>query len=112
MHDWVVAAQHKLILFSANGVGKSEAVSYSGPTHNANRSGKHFSSTAYAQALGFEIVEFDYMTNYGQDKEVKTVIVITVDGGPRGNPCYQKGCPSFIAEKIERHNRCSWQKYI
>ena len=41
MHDWVVAAQHKLILFSANGVGKSEAVSYSGPTRNANRSGKH-----------------------------------------------------------------------
>ena len=60
-HDWVVAAQHKLIPFvyggivvQPNGLGKPEAVSYSGRTYIAILSGKHSSSTAYAHALGFE----------------------------------------------------------
>ena len=60
-HDWVVAAQHRLIpsvyagiVVQPNGLGKPEAVSYSGPTYIAIRPGKHFSSIAYAHALNFE----------------------------------------------------------
>ena len=72
-HDWVVAAQHKLtpsvyagIVVQPNGLGKPEAVSYSGPTYIAIRSGKHSSSTAYAHTLDFErllqLPEFDTIT--------------------------------------------------
>eukprot|EP00731_Ephydatia_muelleri_P001579 Em0001g1579a len=100
-HDWVVAAQHKLIpsvyagiVVQPNGLGKPEAVSYSGLTYIAIRSGKHSSSTAYAHALDFErllqLHEFDTITKYGPDNTVKPVLVISVDGGPDENPRYQK----------------------
>ena len=100
-HDWVVTAQHKLIPFvfggivvQPNGLGKPEAVSYSGPTFIAILSGKHSSSTAYAHALGFErllqLHEFDTITKYGPDNAVKPVLIITVDGGPDENPRYQE----------------------
>eukprot|EP00731_Ephydatia_muelleri_P009113 Em0004g1451a len=102
-HDWVVTAQHKLIPFvfggivvQPNGLGKPEAVSYSGPTFIAILSGKHSSSTAYAHALGFErllqLHEFDTITKYGPDNAVKPVLIITVDGGPDENPRYQEKC--------------------
>ena len=49
-----------------NDLGKPEAVSYSGPTYIAIRSGKHSSSTAYAHALDFkrllQLHEFDTVT--------------------------------------------------
>ena len=109
-HDWVVAAQHKLIpsvyagiVVQPNGLGKPEAVSYSGPTYIAIRSGKHSSSSAYAHALDFErllqLPEFDTITKYGPDKVVKPVIVITVDGGPDENPRYQKVIEMAVHQK-------------
>ena len=82
------------IVVQPNGLGKPEAVSYSGPTYIAIRSGKHSSSTAYAHALDFErllqLHEFDTITKYGPDNAAKPVLVITVDGGPDENPRYQK----------------------
>jgi len=52
-HDWVVAVGHKLtlsvyagIVIKPHDIGNRQAVSYSGPTYIAIRSGKHSSSTA------------------------------------------------------------------
>ena len=113
-HDWVVAAQHKLIpsvyagiVVQPNGLGKPEAISYSGPTYIAIRSGKHSSSTAYAHALDFErllqLPEFDTITKYGPDKVVKPVIVITVDGGPDENPRYQKVIETAVHHFVQKN---------
>lgn len=59
-HDWVTAEKHKLflsvyagIVIKENGLGTLEAVSYSGPTYEATRSGKHSSSTAATHANDF-----------------------------------------------------------
>ena len=113
-HDWVVAAQHKLIpsvyagfLVQPNGLGKPEAVSYSGPTYIAIRSGKHSSSTAYAHALDFErllqLPEFNAIIKYGPDNAVKPVIVITVDGGPDENPRYQKVIETAVHRFVQNN---------
>ena len=73
---------------------KPEAVSYSGPTYIAIRSGKHSSSSAFAHALDFErlleLEEFDDITKDDRDKVIKPIVVFTVDGGPDENPRYQK----------------------
>ena len=72
-HDWVVAARHKLIPsvyagieIKKDGLGKPEAVTYSGPTYIAIRSGKQCSSSAYAHGLDYErlleLEEFDIIT--------------------------------------------------
>ena len=55
-HDWVVAGGHKLIPSVYAGIEIKDrigrnAVTYSGPTYIAIRSGKHASSTAYSHAL-------------------------------------------------------------
>ncbi|CAH0560583.1 unnamed protein product [Brassicogethes aeneus] len=56
-HDFVIASRHKLISsvyalceVKSNEMGRPEAVSYSGPTYIAIRSGKHSSSTATSHA--------------------------------------------------------------
>jgi len=56
-HDWVVATGHKLIpsvyagmVIKPDDIGNRQAVSYSGPTYVAIRSGKHSSSTAFSHA--------------------------------------------------------------
>lgn len=108
-HDWVVAARHKLIpsvyagvTIQPDGMGRSEAVGYSGPTYVAIRSGKHSSSTAYAHALDFErlfeLEEFQTIMKFGVEKAVKPVFIVTVDGGPDENPRYQK-----VIEVAVRH---------
>jgi hypothetical protein len=60
-HDWVVAAEHKLIpseypgiAVYRYGIGISGAVGYSGQTYVAIRSGKHCSSTAASHCMDFE----------------------------------------------------------
>lgn len=57
-HDWVVAQRHKLIpsvyagiVIQPNGLGKPEAVGYSGPTYVAIRAAKYCSSTAASHGL-------------------------------------------------------------
>lgn len=98
-HDWVVESKHKLIPsvyvgidIKPDGLGKIEAVGYSGPTYIAVRSGKHSSSTAIAHGLDFERIlhlpEFDFITK--NNTIVKPIIMFTVDGGPDENPRYPK----------------------
>ncbi|BFZ05261.1 hypothetical protein BsWGS_08300 [Bradybaena similaris] len=100
-HDWVVAARHKLIPsvyagieIQKDGQGKPEAVTYSGPTYIAIRSGKHCSSSAYAHGLDYErlleLEEFDSLTKDPSNKLVKPVLIMSVGGGPDENPRYQK----------------------
>ena len=95
------------IVVQPNGLGKPEAVSYSGPTYIAIRSGKYSSSTAYAHALGFErllqLHEFDTITKYGPDNAVKPVLVITVDGGPDENPRYQKVIETAVYHFVQNN---------
>ncbi|GBN51737.1 hypothetical protein AVEN_166708-1 [Araneus ventricosus] len=75
-----------------DGLGRIEAVGYSGPTYVAIRSGKHTTSTASSHGLDFErlleLPEFDKITKF--DNAVKLVVVFVVDGGPDENPRYQK----------------------
>ena len=70
-------------------MGKIEAVSYSGPTYIAIRSGKHCSSTALSHGLDFErllsIPEFDVIMK-DTSGNVKLVGITIVDGGPDENP--------------------------
>lgn len=98
-HDFVVAANHKLIpsviagcVIKSGQLGRTEAVGYSGPTYVAIRSGKHCSSTAFSHGLDFnrmcELPEFDQIIQY--QGTVKPIIIITVDGGPDENPRYKK----------------------
>lgn len=99
-HDWVVAGCHKLIpsvyagiVIKHEEIGSRSAVTYSGPTYIAVRSGKHSSSTALSHANDFNrllnLSEFSGVmkTNTGH---VKPVLMITVDGGPDENPRYDK----------------------
>lgn len=113
-HDWVIAARHKLIPsvyagihINSNGLGKKEAVGYSGPTYIGIRSGKHASSTAFSHALDFEkllnVKEFDEITKTGIDRVVKPIFVFTVDGGPDENPRYQKVIKAAV-HHFSRHD--------
>lgn len=97
-HDWVIASKHKLtpsvyagIEIKENGMGKIEAVSYSGPTYIAILSGKHSSSTALSHGLDFErlfsMPEFNVIMK-DTSGNVKPVCIIMVDGGPDENPRY------------------------
>ena len=99
-HDWVAATGHKLIpsvyagvIIKEDNIGNSQAVSYSGPTLIAIRSGKHSSSTAFSHALDIERVfntpEFNAITKTKHD-HIKPVMMLTVDGGPDENPRYEK----------------------
>lgn len=87
-HDWVVAQGHKLIpsvyagiVIQPNGLGKPEAVGYSGPTYVAIRAAKYCSSTAASHGLDLErllsIPEFDDLTKSGEEKSIKPVVIIT-----------------------------------
>lgn len=106
-HDFVIASGHKLIPsvyalceVKPNEMGRPEAVSYSGPTYIAIRSGKHSSSTATSHAQDLDtlltIESFSkFMKNI--DSKVKPVLIISSDGGPDENPRYRK----VIAHAIE-----------
>ncbi|KAJ8677784.1 hypothetical protein QAD02_013571 [Eretmocerus hayati] len=105
-HDFVVAQKHKLIPsvyagieIKADGLGNPEAVSYSGPTYIAIRSGKHDSSTAFSHAADFkhllQIAEFDDIMKY-QD-EIKPIVIVNTDGGPDGNPRYSTVISAWVS---------------
>ncbi len=83
-HDWVVTSEQKLIpsvyagiVIGANGLGKPDAVGYSGPTYIAICSGKHSSSTALAHGMDFEkllsIPELDAITK--TENSVKSILI-------------------------------------
>ena len=96
-HDWVVGSRHKLIpsvyagihIISKSPIGQPDAVSYSGPTNIAIRSGKHSSSTATTHVIDFErllkLENFESMLHTSSG-EVKPVLVNFVDGDLDENP--------------------------
>lgn len=112
-HDWVVAQRHKLIpsvyagiKINEGAIGKPEAVTYSGPTYVAVRSGKHCSSTANTHAKDFEeILKLEEFKTFSKTEEgfVKPVVIITSDGGPDENPRYKKVI-GFAIQHFKRHN--------
>ncbi|CAG9782182.1 unnamed protein product [Diatraea saccharalis] len=89
-HDFVIASGHKLIPsvyafceVKPNKIGRPEAVSYSGPTYIAIRSGKHSSSTTTSHAQDLDtlltIESFSkFMKNV--DSKIKPVLIISSDG--------------------------------
>ncbi|XP_017475728.1 PREDICTED: uncharacterized protein LOC108365992 [Rhagoletis zephyria] len=110
-HDWMIAARHKLIpsVYAAcviqNGeIGRPEAVTYSGPSYIAIRSGKHSSSTASTHAFDFEkLITLTQFRNVIKDNcgRVKPVIFVSSDGGPDENPRY----PKVVAHAIHHFQK-------
>lgn len=91
-HNWVVADWHKLIpsiiagIIIEGGEGNSEAITYSGPTYIAVRSGKHCSSNAETHAADLErVLNLDNFKTLvkREDDEIKPILMITTDGGPK-----------------------------
>lgn len=95
-HDWVVAERHKLIpsvygamQIKSNKMGDLSAVTYSGPTFIAVRSGKHCTSSALSHARDFNVLLNDAdFVEFARDEDgnVKPIVIIIVDGGPDENP--------------------------
>lgn len=110
-HDFIIAARHKLIPsvyalceVKPNEMGRPEAVSYSGPTYIAIRSGKHSSSTATSHAQDLDTLltlEPFLKIMKNEDGKVKPVLIISSDGGPDENPRYRK----VIAHAIEHFKK-------
>ncbi|XP_050498755.1 uncharacterized protein LOC126879621 [Diabrotica virgifera virgifera] len=106
-HDWVIATRHKLIpsvyagcIIKDNEMGRAEAVTYSGPTYVAIRSGKHSSSTASTHDVDFDkLATLNNFEKIMRDEEgrLKPVVLISCDGGPDENPRY----PKVIAHAID-----------
>ncbi|KAJ8710634.1 hypothetical protein PYW08_009149 [Mythimna loreyi] len=99
-HDWVIATRHKLIpsvyagcIIKGNDMGRAEAITYSGPTYVAIRSGKHSSSTASTHAVDFnKLATLKNFKEIMRDEEgrLKPVVLISSDRGPDENPRYPK----------------------
>ena len=96
-HDWIVANKHKLIpsvyagiIIEPRGMGDPKAITYSGPTYIAIRSGKHDSSTAESHEVDFErLLELEEFSDLMKiNNKIKPVIIICTDGGPDENPRY------------------------
>lgn len=110
-HDFVVAKAHKLIvsvvavcLILLGCMGKPTAVTYSGPTYIAVRSGKHSSSTASTHAQDLKkLFELDGFKEIFRDASgnIKPIILISSDGGPDENPRFPKVINNAINHFIE-----------
>lgn len=116
--DFIIAAKHKLIpcvyascAVKPNEMGRSEAVSYIGPTYIAIRSGKHSSSTATSNAQDLDALltlepSLNIMKN--DDCKVKPILIISSDGGPDENPRFRK----VIAHSKEHFKNMIWTKCL
>ncbi|XP_015116810.1 uncharacterized protein LOC107040985 [Diachasma alloeum] len=98
-HDWVIAERHKLIPsvyagihIKPGGIGSPDAMTYSGPTYVAIRSGNHSSSTAATHSDDFHrLMKLDCFNDILKSGDtVKPVLIFTVHGGPDENPRYPK----------------------
>lgn len=99
-HNFGVAERHKFIssvtagvTVEQNGLGNPKAVSYSGATNIAIRSGKHSSSTPETHAVDLERIM--HLENFASltkcaDGSIKAILIITVDGGPNENPRFPR----------------------
>ena len=97
-HDFVVAAGHKLVpsvigdMIVKKKCFSGDAVTDSGATYVAVRSGKHSSSTAYHHLQDMKRIRRlpEFESSFFIDGVVgrsKPVMIITVDGGPDDNYC-------------------------
>ncbi|CAG4934597.1 unnamed protein product [Colias eurytheme] len=87
------------IVVKKDGEGKPEAVTHSGPTYVAIRSGKHSSSNAETHATDIhKLTEISAFENFMKTREgfVKPVFIFTCDGGPDENPRYERVIISAI----------------
>lgn len=114
-HDFVVASKHKLIpsVYAALKI-ENDAVSYSGPTYIALRSGKHDKSTAprHADDL-FRLMQLEEMKNFTKASQreeqrvesasFKPIMILLVDGGPDEGPRFPKTL-KFAAMNFKRCN--------
>ena len=90
-HDFVVAANHKLIpsvigdMQIKSDCMSKEAVSYSGPTYIGIRSSKHSGSSAFHHLQDMKRIRTldSFKDSFHNSKgEQKPVMIVTVDGGP------------------------------
>lgn len=105
-HDFVVAERHKLIPsvyacieIRREGEGNPSAVSYSGPTYVAIRSGKHCSSTAETHSADLDrLTDLPEFKPFIKSREgsIKPVFIYTADGGADENPRYARVIASAI----------------
>ena len=97
-HDSVAASQHKLIpsviadMQLRENDFSGDAVTYTGPTYCAIWSAKDSGSSAYHHLQDMKRIRsldiFD--GSFKNNGEVKPVMIVTVVGGPDGNPRYTK----------------------
>lgn len=116
-HDFVVAERHKLIPsvyagihINRDGQGQPNAVTYSGPTYIAIRSGKHCSSTAETHAADLErLVDVPAFKSFVKTQEglIKPIFISTSDGGPDENPRYAR----VIANAIKHFQEYNLDAY-
>lgn len=98
---------YAIINVSKDLMGNPEAVSYSGPTYVAIRSGNYSSSTATSHDEDFDkMLGIDSFSSFTKTSDglVKPIVIITSDGGPDENPRYRKVIEQFhtISEKVNR----------
>ena len=93
-HTFAVAEKHKLVPsvyavcnIDAKRWGSAKAVTYSGPTYVAIRSGKHDTTTTFDH--GIDILSLynhpDFKANLWIHRLPKPVLIIRTDGGPDQN---------------------------
>lgn len=94
-HDWVVGSRHKLIpsvyaiiTVNKNGGGETDAVTYSGPTFIAIRSGKHGGTSAQTHAADLDfMISNEAISKFLMPTGIiKPIMIQIVDGGPDENP--------------------------
>ncbi|CAF2767137.1 unnamed protein product [Rotaria sp. Silwood2] len=100
-HDFVVAPRHQLTpsVYAARVINAAGDVGYSGPTYIAIRSAKHDKSISANHRDDFgRLVKLQEFKNVALDSsnKVKSIVIITVDGGPDENPRFSKTLASSI----------------
>ena len=97
-HDYIVVSQHKLIssvvvdMQITENDFSGDAVTNSGPTYCAIRSGNHSGSNAYHHLQNMRHIRlldiFD--ENFKNNDQAKPFMIVTVDRGPDENPRHTK----------------------
>ena len=113
-HDFVVAANHKLIPSVIGDMQvmprklTGDAVSYNDPTYIAIRSAKHTGSSAFHHLIDMKRIrslpEFEPSFKNSKNSK-KPVMIITVDGGPDENTRYSNtiacAIDYFVSEELD-----------
>ena len=111
-HDFAIAERHKLIpsVYAACEIKPNtfkDALTYSGPTYIAIRSGKHDTSNAFTHAQDFEhlltLPSFESCVKDTVTGQVKPIVIVSVDGGPDENPRFPKTL-SVAVDRFKTHD--------